>query len=235
MSSPQTIPFPRDESGKPVAAEIFLQPIAAPSVLGLYGFAGATFIVAARMAHWFGGPLSDDYLAAFAALFGGVAQFSAGMWAFKARDAVATAMHGMWGSFWIAWGLLELSFMTKIIPKPAGAFQALGFWFIVLAAITWMGMAAALAENRPLAVVLGLLAAGSTIAAVGNLIGTEWISILAGYFFIGSAIVAWYTASAMMLESAFHHPVMPVGKTARAKHAPNLMPGKGEPGVIRGQ
>lgn len=29
---------------------VFLQPIAAPSVLGLFGFAGATFIVASNMA-----------------------------------------------------------------------------------------------------------------------------------------------------------------------------------------
>jgi len=33
----------------------------------------------------------------------------AGMWAYRARDAVATAMHGMWGSFWIAYGILNVS------------------------------------------------------------------------------------------------------------------------------
>jgi succinate-acetate transporter protein len=32
---------------------IFLQPIAAPSILGLYGFAGATFIVATYLAGWY--------------------------------------------------------------------------------------------------------------------------------------------------------------------------------------
>jgi len=31
----------------------------------------------------------------------------AGMCAYRARDAVATAMHGMWGSFWIAYGILN--------------------------------------------------------------------------------------------------------------------------------
>jgi len=235
MSSIQSASFPTGESGEPVAAQIYLQPIAAPSVLGLYAFAGATFIVAARMAHWFGGALTDDYLAAFAAVFGGIAQFSAGMWAFKARDSIATAMHGTWGSFWIAYGLLQLAFMTKILPEPAGAFPALGFWFIVLAAITWMGMWAATAENKLLAIVLGLLAAGSTVAVFGELLGAGWIQMFAGYLFILSAIFAWYTASAMMLESAFHRSVVGVGKTVRAKQAPNLMPGQGEPGVIRGQ
>ena len=80
---------------------VFLQPIAAPSVLGLFGFAGATFIVAAHMAGWYGSTATPGYLFPFAFFFGGVAQFTAGMWAYRARDAVATAMHGMWGAFWM--------------------------------------------------------------------------------------------------------------------------------------
>ena len=35
-----------------VATRVFLQPIAAPSILGLAGFAGATFIVASNLAGW---------------------------------------------------------------------------------------------------------------------------------------------------------------------------------------
>jgi hypothetical protein len=76
-----------------------LQPIAAPSILGLYAFAGSTFIVSAHLAGWYGGSDTPLYLLPFAAVFGGIAQFAAGMWAYKARDAIATAMHGMWGSF----------------------------------------------------------------------------------------------------------------------------------------
>ena len=56
---------------------VFLQPIAAPSVLGLFGFAGATFIVAANMAGWYGGDSTAGYLFPFAAFFGGLAQFLA--------------------------------------------------------------------------------------------------------------------------------------------------------------
>jgi succinate-acetate transporter protein len=66
--------------GKDAHAQIYLQPIAAPSILGLYGLAGATFMVAAHMAHWFGDSTSL-YLFAFAAMFGGLAQFLARMWA----------------------------------------------------------------------------------------------------------------------------------------------------------
>ena len=92
---------------------IFLQPIAAPSILGLFGFAAATFIVAANLAGWYGNHTTSPlYLAPFAAVFGGVAQFMAGMWAYRARDGLATAMHGMWGSFWIAYGILNVLLAT---------------------------------------------------------------------------------------------------------------------------
>src|SRR5690348_2256692 len=90
-----------------IPARIFLQPVAAPSVLGLFGFAGATFMVATNLAGWWGNTTTSPLLLfPFAAIFGGVAQFLAGMWAYKARDALATAMHGTWGSFWIAYGIL---------------------------------------------------------------------------------------------------------------------------------
>lgn len=214
-------------------AQIYLQPIAAPSILGLFGFAGATFIVAAHMAHWYGGANTDLYLASFAATFGGLAQFMAGMWAFKARDAVATAMHGMWGAFWIAYGILEYEFVSGVLHRPTGAFPALGYWFIVLAAITWMGSWAASAENKVVAGVLGFLAAGSTVGAIAELVGSEGARILAGYLFIIAAILAWYAASAMMLEGAFHRRVLANGKVPN--HETNVVAGIGEPGVIRGQ
>ena len=218
---------------------VFLQPIAAPSILGLYGLAGATFMVAAYMAHWFGSSHTTLLLVPFAALFGGLAQFLAGMWAYKARDGVATAVHGMWGGFWMAFGVLALMLSSGRVTIPSGPlgplFPELGYWFIVLAAITWVCTGAAAAENKALVTVLTFLAAGSTIAAIGLLAGSEGLMILAGYLFIICAIAAWYTASALMLNEAFGREVWSLGKTAVARQMPPVTLGVGEPGVIRGQ
>jgi uncharacterized protein len=216
------------------AARIYLQPIAAPSILGLYAFAGATFIVAAHFAGWYGGSDTILYLLPFAAIFGGLAQFLAGMWAFKARDGLATAAHGTWGSFWMAFGVLNLMVAAGKVPAPAMLSPAIGYWFIVLAAITWMCALAGFAESIGLGTVLGVLAIGSTLEAIARLTGTGGIHVAAGYAFVISAIVAWWVASAMMFEEAYGHPVVGVGKRIRSTNA-SVTVGAGEPGVIRGQ
>jgi hypothetical protein len=221
---------------------VFLQPIAAPSILGLFGFAGATFMVAANMAGWYGTPTSAQYLFPFAAAFGGVAQFAAGLWAFRARDGLATAMHGMWGSFWIAYGVLYLLGAVGAITVPAsGSFTELGYWFLVLAVITGFGTIAALGENLAITSVLGTLAAGSAFAAVHFLTGGATWETVAGWVFIASAILATYTAGAMMIAGTWGRTILPVGMYRRDANVPGRRPIDalqyefGEPGVKQGQ
>ena len=215
---------------------VVLQPIAAPSILGLYGLAGATFMFAAYMVHWFGSSETTQLLVPFAAIFGGLAQFLAGMWAYKARDGVATAVHGMWGAFWMAFGVLSLMISSGRVAMPTWPlFPAFGYWFIILAAITWVCTGAATAENKAMVTVLTFLSAGATIACIGLLAGVEGLMILAGYLFIICAIAAWYTASALMLNEAFGREVWSLGRSSVARHTSGVTVGTGEPGVIRGQ
>ncbi|HEY5390216.1 MAG TPA: GPR1/FUN34/YaaH family transporter [Solirubrobacteraceae bacterium] len=221
---------------------VFLQPIAAPSILGLFGFAGATFMVAANMAGWFGTAASGQYIFPFAAVFGGLAQFLAGMWAYRARDAIATAMHGMWGSFWIAYGILWTLVAARVLTLPAtGAFSPLGYWFLVLATITACGAIAAVFENLALFSTLGVLAAGSALTAVHYLTGIHGWQTAAGWVLLVAAWIATYTAFAMMLESASGRVILPLGKVSRARNLPGrpdhipLEFALGEPGVRHGQ
>lgn len=193
-------------------------------------------MVAAQMAHWFGSSYTTLLLVPFAAIFGGMSQFLAAMWAFKARDGVATAVHGMWGAFWMAFGVLTLILMSGRVPQPTNFFfPELGYWFIVLAAITWVCAGAAAAENKSLVTTLVFLAAGSTISAIALLVDSDGLIYLAGYLFIICAIAAWYTASALMLNEAFGREVWALGKSAQAREMPPVTAGIGEPGVIRGQ
>jgi uncharacterized protein len=226
------------------ATRIFLQPIAAPSILGLFGFAAATFIVAANVAGWYGNHATTPLvLAPFAAVFGGIAQFMAGMWAYRARDAVATAMHGMWGSFWIAYGILNILLATHVLTAPTPWYHdsAFGFWFFALAVITGSGALAALAESIGLFSVLATLAVGSALLAGGLIYGSHGLVTVAGWVLVASAILAWYVATAMMLAFAGGRVVLPLGKYSKEANKPGGRPTRpielewAEPGIKMGQ
>ena len=229
----------RDGFARP---RVVLQPIAAPSILGLFGFAGATLIVAANLAGWYGNATTPEYLAPFAAFFGGLAQFMAGMWAYRARDAVGTAMHGMWGSFWLAYGLLWLLVAVGSLAPGQTMNTALAFWFIALAAITISGTFGALSEGKgAVTVVLATLATGAALAAVGlGWEGTSWTHA-GGWLFVISAGCAWYTATAMMLAAASGRTVLPLFTLRAATNIPGRRPLEpielawAEPGIKKGQ
>jgi succinate-acetate transporter protein len=226
-----------------IPARIFLQPIAPPSILGLFGFMGATMMAGSYLAGWWGDTGSLIFLVPFALVFGGVAQFLAGMWSYRARDGLATAMHGTWGSFWIGWGILYLldAAGTITLPVEGTAFPAFGFWFIVLAAITWSGAIAALGESLGLFAVLATLATGSSVLAAALWVGADvWIKV-AGWLFVFAAGFAWYVATAMMLEGAMGRTILPLGKYKASANIPGGRPTRpveyeaGRPGVRVGQ
>ena len=205
---------------------IILSPVAPPSVLGLFGFMGATVMVAAWMAGWYGTAATPFTLWPFALTFGGLAQLLAAMWSYRARDGVATAMHGLWGTFWLAFGIITLLAETGVAPPLLlGLNVSFAWWFIVLASVTMMGALAALGDNLGMFAVLGLLAAGSAFAAIGFYTGGGWAFTVAGYVLVASAAAAWYTASAMMLAGSFGRTILPLGNLgAAAANVPGRKP-----------
>jgi uncharacterized protein len=222
---------------------VFLQPIAAPSILGLAGFAGATFIVASNLAGWWGTPKSPLALAPFAAMFGGLAQFMAGMWAYKARDAIATLAHGTWGSFWLAYLILNILVGTHVITQPTPWYHnpEVGFWFFALAITTAIAAVAATVESLLLVGVLGTLAAGSGITAGAFIYGSLSWAQIGGWVFVISAGLAWYAVLAMLLAAASGRTILPLFKYTKAANQPGARPTRpielewAEPGVKMGQ
>jgi succinate-acetate transporter protein len=220
---------------------VFLQPIAAPAILGLFGFAGATFMVAAQLAGWYGNDKSAEFLFPFAAMFGGVAQFAAAMWSYRARDALATAMFGMFGSFWVAYGILNWLGAAGTVTLPTGKFPELAFWFFVIAAITASGAVAAVARSLVLTLILVAVAVGEALLGVGEYVGgTAWIHS-GGWVLVAAAILAFYGATAMLLAATWGRTVLPMGEYTREATVPGERPviplqfERGEPGVRQGQ
>jgi succinate-acetate transporter protein len=224
---------------------VFLQPIAAPSILGLAGFSVATFMVATIQAGWWGTPADLPVVAPFCAMFGGLAQFMAGMWAYRARDAVATLAHGTWGAFWLAFGILMGMQAGGVLPTPAptAANLGLGLWFFGLAYVTLTAAIAALGESLGIFAVLITLATGSALSAGGLMTGglaSGWTKA-GGVLFVISAGIAWYAVNAMVLKAAMGRTILPLFQWKKEANVPGGRPTRAielawaEPGVKQGQ
>jgi uncharacterized protein len=224
-------------------ARVFLQPIAAPSILGLYGFAVATFMVTANLVGWYGTGTSPLLIFPFATAAGGIAQGVAAILAYKARDGLATAVHGIWAAFWLGYGFLNFMIALKLVPAPAphAAVPELGYWFYTLAAVTLVGMIASLSESLAITSVLAPLWVGVAFLGIFYTVGGSGWEKVGGYVTMASAVTAFYTASALMLASTFGRVVLPLGKYRKEANVPGgrstypIQFELGEPGVKQGQ
>lgn len=226
-------------------ASIFLQPIAAPSVLGY--FAGASgFLI---FGIWLGGgidttPTNAISLFPFLLLFSGIGQLAAAMWSYKARDAVAASIHGVWGGFWLAYGFLWLLDAAHVVALPifGSGFEALGQWFIYMAVITFTTAFAALGRSPAQFVSQAVAGAAATIAAAGLIAGsTGWLQA-SGWIFVAAGSMFIYHATALMLNAIFGRVVLPhfnwrneENRLGSRPFSPIEFEQEGEPGVKVGQ
>jgi len=213
-----------DHEGWMSRSRVFLTPIAAPSIMGLFGFMIATLMLGAWQAGWYGGPGTPLIIWPFAMVAGGILQSAAAIASFRARDGVAVAVHTAWGSFWIGWGILELLVATHVLPAiPLGtANPSFAFWFIALTLVTSFGALGALAQNMGVFVTLGTLAAGSALTAAGFYAGSLATQHAGGWLFVVSAAAAWLTAGAMVLEHSFGRTIIPLGKWSARANIPGV-------------
>lgn len=223
---------------------IFLQPVAAPSILGLFGLAGATMMVGAWQADWIGTVLTPLVMVPFILFFGGLAQLLAGVWSYRARDGLATAVHGMWGAFWLGYSLLFLlvaagAFPALLAPRIGVMNEGFAMWFVALAAITGLCAVAALGHSMALTLTLTVLAAAAGFTAGGFFSPSTWAVKTGGWLMVATAVLALYVAAALMFENSFGRTVLPVVKVRAA--ARGVEKGRpleyryGEPGVKIGQ
>jgi len=176
-------------------------------------------------------------------MFGGLVQFLAGMWAYRARDAIATLAHGTWGSFWLAYGILNILIAAHAITPPTPWYHdpEVGFWFFALAITTAIAALAATTESLLLTAVLSTLAAGAGILAGAYIYGSHGWAQVAGWVFVVSAGLAWYAVMAMLLAATTGRAVVPLFKYNLAANVPGgrlthpIQLTWAEPGVKQGQ
>lgn len=194
-----------------VRVSSFLQPIAAPSVLGYFAAASGFLLFGVWFAGALGGIKGATAIFPFLLLFAGIGQLAAGVWSIRARDASGMALFAIWGGFWIGYGVLWLLDVagTIVLPPFSSGFGPLGQVFIYMAVITWTTAFAALARSPLRFLTHATAATAATIACASLIAGAPGWQAIAGWLFVATAGLCLYHATASMFNALFGLVVLP--------------------------
>jgi uncharacterized protein len=189
--------------------------IADPAPLGLAAFALTTFLLSAVNAGWAKNTSGADWLG-YALAYGGLCQLLAGMWEFRNRNVFGATAFSTYGGFWIGLGL------WAILAHAAPGTKDVG-WILLAFAIfnTYMLL---FSSQLNLAVFLVFLTLELTelFLVIGNFTTkapalppnptNSGMIVVGGFIGIVTALVAWYTSAAGVMNGHKGRAVFPVGK-----------------------
>jgi uncharacterized protein len=191
-------------------------PAADPAPLGLAGFALTTFLLSGHNASW----IPDLIWLGPALFYGGLAQFSAGMWEFRNRNVFGATAFSTYGGFWMGLGLFVIlaNSNARFLSTYTGSdlTNALA-WFLFAFAVfnTYMLIGSTRVNTAVFGVFLTLeiteilLVIGFFNISHG---GTEWWLHAGGWAGIVTAGVAWYASAAGVWNGVAGRVMLPVGR-----------------------
>jgi len=203
-----------DEMQTPASIPPATTGIADPAPLGLAAFALTTFLLSAKNAGWTHG--TDAWLG-YAFAYGGLAQLLAGMWEFRNRNVFGATAFASYGSFWIGLGLYVLLVAPK--AKPAEVSNDLAWILLAFAIFNAYMMLWSTQVNEAVLAVFVTLEATEIILAIGNFSGSGSIVKFGGYVGVLTAICAWYTSAAGVINGMVGNAVLWVGRPLRMGNA----------------
>ena len=190
--------------------------IADPAPLGLAAFALTTFLLSVVNAHWASTSSGSAWLG-YAFAYGGFAQLLAGMWEFRNRNVFGATAFASYGGFWIGLGLWAL----LVAPHTTGleASRDLG-WIILAFAIfnTYMLIISTQLNLAVFGVFLTLeltlifLFIGNFTQKAAPAASPDAIIKIGGIIGVVTALVAWYTSAAGVLNGIKGRAALPAGK-----------------------
>jgi uncharacterized protein len=184
--------------------------IANPAALGLGGFALTTFVLSTHNA----GLAPNLTWLGLAFFYGGLAQFTAGMWEFKTGNTFGATAFSTYGAFWMSLATFVAFLLFGKIP--AGDVDTDLGWFLLAFAIfnTYM-LFWSTRVNMSVFLVFLTLEITEILLFIGFFNGNkagEGLVGLGGWMGVVTAIVAWYASAAVVANSLRVKPILPVGK-----------------------
>lgn len=197
-----------------------------PAVVGLAGFGLTTLVLQLHNLGLVGlGPVIWLGL-----VFGGAAQFVAGIQEMRTGNNFGYCAFTSYGAFWIALGAMLLAGRFGFM-EPSHADVG---WFLVawtlFTAILWVG---SWRIHGAMATTFTLLMAGFVLLDLGHF-GFPVCNTIAAYVLIGCALSAWYMMARIILNELYGRELLPAGRAWIAAAASKARTTSGGPVVVVG-
>jgi succinate-acetate transporter protein len=196
----------------PAAAPVAGLAVADPAPLGLAAFALTTFLLSAANAGWMKSATGDAWLG-YAFAYGGLGQLLAGMWEFKNKNVFGATAFSTYGGFWIGLGL----WAKLVAPTATGltGVKDLGWILLSFAIFNTYMLIISTQVNAAVFAVFLTLEVTEILLFIGFLTtktGSGGLIKVGGIVGVITAIVAWYTSAAGVMNGHRGKVIFPVGK-----------------------
>jgi hypothetical protein len=208
-SSPLVRPVTVAEPAKPQVISI-QDTTANPAPLGLLCFALTTILLNVHNAGFTG---LDAMIVSMGIFYGGIAQIIAGIFEWRKNNTFAATAFISYGSFWLTLcGIIVLPKMGLAeAPGPIAMASYLSIWGLM----SFVLFIATFRLNRALQLTFFLLVILFALLAIGDILGSTTLRIMAGYEGILTGLVAMYTGLAQILNELYGRTVWPLGPVTK--------------------
>ena len=189
--------------------------VADPAPMGMWAFATGTWILGTVFGGAFTTPSAAAALIPILIAFSGVAQFIAGLYAYRRANVLDATAFCSFGSLYVAIGALFALQLRGVVPATGDPAVFLGFLLLSFAFISLALTISAFAINIGLVATMGLRTVGFCLAGIAGLygagIGNFIIGEIGGWFLCGAALVSFYLGMALIVNSTWGRTVLPLG------------------------
>jgi succinate-acetate transporter protein len=179
-----------------------------PAPLGLLAFGMTTMLLMYVDMGW----VEDEFqemVIGYAFFYGGLCQLLVGIFELFRGSTFPFAVFGSYGAFWLGWGLVHLMNEADQFTFSGDYSNGKTGWLIQWGLLTFCFWVVSLRKNMCLIITLGLLHWTFFLLAAANASGNAGVKKAAGAIGFLTAIAAWYTAMAEIVNEEWGRHVLP--------------------------
>ncbi|GAA2017336.1 hypothetical protein GCM10009799_51700 [Nocardiopsis rhodophaea] len=151
-----------------------------------------------------------------AIFFGGVAQFTAGIWAHQRRDHFAAVLFTSFAAFWLSYSLYTWRLLPPLVAEYGNAVTAAtGSFTLAWGVLALFFTVAARAVDRATFALMALAAAMFAGITAGQYAVAPAIDLVGGVFALITAVLGLYIGAAHLINGGRDRVLLPLGPGSR--------------------